>query len=267
MEIIINIDKKRPRLRAVLFDFDGTISTLRNGWEVIMEPLMVEIISGKYEPGQELINEVKEYIDQSTGIQTYYQMEWLSKTVKKYGKNPGASEDPWWYKAEYNKRLMKLVNERIARLKNNELKKNDFMIKGSEEFLKELKKRGIDLFIASGTDDPDVKNEVNVLGLNEYFREISGAPVGMANCSKEFVLKKLADENNLKGMEVAVFGDGKVEIQLGREKGAITIGVASDESKKNLINQIKYKKLVNAGAHAIIGDFSEHVQIIDWLSN
>jgi phosphoglycolate phosphatase-like HAD superfamily hydrolase len=266
LEIIINIGKKRPKLKAVLFDFDGTISTLRNGWEEIMEPLMLEMISGKHVPDKNLVNEVREYIDQSTGIQTYYQMEWLSSTVKKYGLNPGASEDPWWYKAEYNKRLMKLVVERIEKLNNKTLNKKDFMIAGSEEFLVELKKRGIQLFIASGTDDPDVKNEVNVLGLGEYFKEISGAPLGMAHCSKEFVLKKLADDNNLKGMEVAVFGDGKVEIQLGREKGAITIGVASDESKKTLINQVKHKKLVNAGAHAVIGDFSEKDEILKWLS-
>lgn len=36
----------RNPVRAVLFDFDGTISTLRCGWESVMKPLMLEMISG-----------------------------------------------------------------------------------------------------------------------------------------------------------------------------------------------------------------------------
>ena len=36
----------RKPVRAVLFDFDGTISTLRCGWEAVMKPLMLEMISG-----------------------------------------------------------------------------------------------------------------------------------------------------------------------------------------------------------------------------
>ena len=32
------------RIRHALFDFDGTISVIRRGWENIMIPLMVEMI-------------------------------------------------------------------------------------------------------------------------------------------------------------------------------------------------------------------------------
>lgn len=46
MEILSNLESERPKLKVTLFDFDGTISTLRCGWEDIMEPLMLEIISG-----------------------------------------------------------------------------------------------------------------------------------------------------------------------------------------------------------------------------
>ena len=40
----------RNPVRAVLFDFDGTISTLRCGWESVMKPLMLEMISGGCDP-------------------------------------------------------------------------------------------------------------------------------------------------------------------------------------------------------------------------
>ncbi|GHV47900.1 hypothetical protein FACS1894181_02350 [Bacteroidia bacterium] len=95
-----------------MFDFDGTLSTLRHGWEEIIEPLMLEFIAGNTAIDDELVTSVKNDINQSTGIQTYYQMEWLAGDVKKYGRNPGASADPWWYKDEYNRRLMDRVAQR-----------------------------------------------------------------------------------------------------------------------------------------------------------
>ena len=37
----------------------------------------------------------------------------------------------------------------------------------------------------------DVIKEVEILGLTKYFKEIQGAPLGKAHCSKEWVLKTL----------------------------------------------------------------------------
>ncbi len=43
MEIRTPLTPRVP-VKAVLFDFDGTISTLRCGWEKVMGPLFVEIL-------------------------------------------------------------------------------------------------------------------------------------------------------------------------------------------------------------------------------
>lgn len=265
MGIIVNLPNKRPRLKVALFDFDGTISTLRHGWEEIMEPLMLEIITGNTIADEQLVGEVRDYIDQSTGIQTYYQMKWLAEAVKRHGRNPGASEDPWWYKAEYNRRLMDPIEKRKDSILLSQKPNTDFLMLGSEEILKALTERGIEIYVASGTDDPDVKKEAEVLWLNKYFKEITGAPLGKADCSKEAVLRKLIEENKLQGLEVVVIGDGKVEIALGREVGAKTLGVASCEYKLCGVNSVKRTRLVKAGAHAIVGDFHDLDGIIDWL--
>ena len=265
MEIIVNLPQKRHKLKVALFDFDGTISALRHGWEEIMEPLMLEMIAGNTQIDNALIQEVREYIDESTGIQTYYQMKWLADEVKRHGRNPCASGDPWWYKAEYNRRLMEPVEKRKESIFNGQKSNIDFLMKGSEVFLKALTDKGIEIYVASGTDDPDVKKEAEVLGLCKYFKEIAGAPLGKADCSKEAVLRRLVEENGLKGPEVVVIGDGKVEIALGREVGAITLGIASDEEKLCGINPIKRGRLVKAGAHAIIDDFENTDQILNWL--
>lgn len=265
MEILVKLPKKRSRLKVALFDFDGTVSTLRHGWEGIMELLMLEMIACNAMADEELVSEVRKYIDQSTGIQTYYQMKWLADAVKRHGRNPGASDDPWWYKAEYNRRLMEPVEKRKETILSGQKSNADFLMKGSEEFLKALVEKGIEIYVASGTDDPDVKKEAEVLGLSRYFKEIAGAPLGKADCSKEAVLRRLVEDNGLMGPEVVVIGDGKVEIALGREVGAITLGVASDEDKLCGINPVKRERLVKAGAHAIVGDFENRYEILDWL--
>ena len=266
MEILDDISKNQLKVKAVLFDFDGTISTLRYGWENIMEPLMLEMIAGKTKIDNKLEKEVKEYIDQSTGIQTYYQMKWLAETTKRYGRNPGASEDPWWYKDEYNRRLMQPVKRRIDNIKSGKKKTCDYLIKGSKEFVEALCNKGIEIYVASGTDDPDVRHEAEVLGLTKYFKKISGAPLGKADCSKEAVLRELVNDNKLHGSELIVIGDGKVEISLGREVGAITLGVASDEEKRYGVNPKKRERLMKAGAHAIVGDFERLEEILNWMN-
>ena len=266
IEILLETNHNSTQIKAALFDFDGTLSTLRHGWEKIMEPLMLEMISGKTEIDNELVKEVREYIDSSTGIQTYYQMKWLAEAVARHGRNPEASSDPWWYKKEYNDRLMEPVEKRIEKIMRGDSSASDFMIKGSMEFLQALSDRDIDIYAASGTDDPDVKKEAEVLGLGKYFKEISGAPLGRADCSKEAVLGRLVNDNKLHGSELVVIGDGKVEIALGRMVGAITLGVASNEEERSGVNHVKRERLMKAGAHSIVGDFEQLEELLSWMA-
>ena len=42
-------------VRHVLFDFDGTLSVLRQGWEPVMEAVMLEAVCAGKTPSQELI--------------------------------------------------------------------------------------------------------------------------------------------------------------------------------------------------------------------
>jgi len=241
------------KVTTVLFDFDGTISTLRCGWEEVMEPLMIEFIDESNGQDEAIREMVKKYIDESTGIQTIFQMKWLADQVLL--RNPNACPDPWEYKAEYNKRLMLSVMERRQQLKEKKVNPEDFMVAGSHEVLEMLSNNGVSLYIASGTDDKDVKQEVEVLGLTKYFNEIKGAPEGREDCSKEAVIRDLIIEKGTDSNKLAVVGDGKVEIAIGLENGARTLGVASDEVRLSGVNPVKRERLLKAGAHAIVGDF------------
>jgi hypothetical protein len=41
---VIRPDLPRGRFRGVLFDFDGTLSLIREGWPLVMIPMMVEVL-------------------------------------------------------------------------------------------------------------------------------------------------------------------------------------------------------------------------------
>ena len=267
--IFLKEKPKVKRVRAAVLDFDGTLSTLRCGWETVMGPMMVEFISGgnaDAETLDKIKKEVEKYIDESTGIQTIAQMKWLRDTVNSYGLNKNAPNDIWEYKAEYNRRLMENVMQRRKDVESGKTPREKYLIGGAEDFLKILKAHGVDIYAASGTDTVDVRAEAKILGLDGYFKSIEGAEPHSENCSKEAVIASLLERN--KGESgMLVCGDGKVEIKLGAEAGALALGIASNEETGQGINEAKLERLKAAGAHSVIGDFLDIKEIEEWIFN
>jgi rfaE bifunctional protein kinase chain/domain len=258
-------------IKHAIFDHDGTISTLRQGWESIMEPMMARAIMGsKYESSDEtlyhkVLTRVRDYIDKSTGIQTVLQMEALVEMVKEFGLVcENKILDKFGYKEIYNNTLMDMVNKRIEKFHNHELDLNDYTIKGAVAFLESLKTKEVKLYLASGTDHDDVVNEAKVLGYADLFAgHIYGSVGDVTKYSKKLVFEKIIRDNNLSGSELSVFGDGPVEISESRKCDGIAVGIASDEVRRHGLNSEKRFRLIKAGAHVIIPDFSQGKEIIN----
>ena len=115
---------------------------------------------------------------------------------------------------------MRVVDERKAALADNTAQRQQFLIAGSETLLEIFRQKGLELYVASGTDDEDVTTEVGILGLKDYFCRIAGAGYRSMQCSKEMTLRDLLKKSGFDGEELLIMGDGKVEIALGREIGA-----------------------------------------------
>ncbi len=250
---------------AALFDFDGTLSTLRHGWEQVMEPLMLEYIAGAQPITETLRREVRAYIDESTGIQTIHQMKWLVEAMKRYGLNPNPTEDPWALKADYNRRLMERVKERRVAVEKGVAKPEDYLMAGSLPFLEALRDRGVQIFVASGTDEVDVREEARILGVLPFASAVAGARHGSEDCAKEAAIQALIQQSGLMGTGLAVIGDGKVEIALGNDVGARTLGVASNEDERQGIDPVKQARLEKAKAQKIVGDFLQRDELLAWL--
>ncbi|MCX6944390.1 MAG: PfkB family carbohydrate kinase [Opitutales bacterium] len=273
IELALPLPAGRP-LRHAIFDHDGTISTLRQGWEQIMEPMMIQAILGPAESTadpaarEQIVRQTREFISQTTGIQTLQQMHGLARMVREAGWVPADQIlDAAGYKRRYNEALMNLVEQRLARLHRGELGVWDFTLQEAVPFLQQLRQAGLRLYLASGTDEPDVIREAEELGYASLFEgRIYGANQDMAHDAKRLVLDRILREIGPgEAGQIVTFGDGPVEIRETRKRGGVTVGLASDEVRRCGLQLEKRTRLIRAGAHLVIPDFSESAALLGLL--
>jgi len=265
-DIVVRNDVERGRFKHALFDFDGTLSLLREGWQAIMAPVCIDAITGGGQPTPEVEQAVHQMIDETTGIQTIFQMERLVELVREFGMVP-ANEilNPREYKHIYNEQLLVPVRERIAKLESGELALEDVTLRGALDFVKALHDRGLEMFIFSGTDRHDVRNEAEIIGAAQYFNEIWGALENVEEYSKEQVLRDLIHKHDLHGSEVLVCGDGPVEIRNAKQFGCVAVGVCSNEVEGHGWDEKKRERLSDAEADILIPDFAEWPTLYAYL--
>jgi beta-phosphoglucomutase-like phosphatase (HAD superfamily) len=129
-------------------------------------------------------------------------------------------------------------------------------VPGTRELLESLQRQGIALYLASGTDLKYVQDEVQVLGLADYFGEhVYGALDDYRQFSKAMIVERIIRETQMPGKNLVGFGDGFVEIEEVARVGGLAIGVASNEDTRKGVNAWKRQRLIQAGAHLIIGDY------------
>jgi phosphoglycolate phosphatase-like HAD superfamily hydrolase len=266
MEVIRpDVLSKLGDVHYVLFDFDGTISVIRQGWEQVMVPLMVEMICGETDPTEAIRVEVQEYVDRSTGILTIKQMRWLVEAVRRHGLS-GPPKTALEYKHIYNERLLKPVRRRLQRLSQGECTRDELMIAGAPQFAQALHACGIELYLASGTDEVYVLQEAAALGVDSLFEDrIFGARDDTESYTKERIIQRILSENSLQGRQLMVVGDGPVEIRNAVEREALALGVASDETRRCGWNLRKRRRLIDAGSDLLIPDFRQHASLVRLL--
>lgn len=271
---VICAPPRGTRVTHAIFDNDGTISTLREGWEIVMEPVMIRAILGEGWKGAEervyrsVQEKVREFIDKTTGVQTLVQMHGLVDMVRELGAVPKDQVlTPQGYKDLYNKELLTLVSDRVARLQRGERCVEDYLVKGAFPFLKSLHAAGVKLHLASGTDEPDVIAEAKALGHASLFEgRIHGSVGDVKIEAKKVVLERILAEIGAEGNgAVVTFGDGPVEIRETKRRGGITVGVASDELRRFGWNMRKRSRLIRAGADLLVPDFSQGAILLGML--
>jgi phosphoglycolate phosphatase len=254
----------RPGITHVLFDFDGTLSIIREGWPAVMTPMFVEMLPPLPGETEETRRQLCwDDIMRLTGKQTIYQMFQLVERIKERG---GVPRDPLWYKHEYLRRLEIRITHRLEALRTGTVNKDDFLVFGSRPLLEMLRARGLTLYLASGTDEPCMKAEAELLDLTKYFgRHVYGALDDYKQFSKKMIIERLLRENSIQGHQLLSFGDGYVEIQNTKEVGGLAIAAATDEANNGSgnIDQWKRQRLLEVGADVVIPDFRDAEALLE----
>ena len=265
---IVRPPRRRGPPRHVLFDFDGTLSLIREGWMDVMVPMMVEVLQAtpSDQPAEALARLAREFVTELTGKQTIYQMIRLAEEVRKRG---GVPEEPLHYKQIYHDRLMARIAGRREAVRSGRVAPAEMLVPYSLEVLDELQRRGVALYVASGTDVHYVLEEVRLLGLEKYFGSHAyGALDDYQSYSKAMVIERILRENRVDGESLLGFGDGYVEIQNVAAAGGTTVAVASDEAgRSGKPDPWKRDRLIGAGAELVIPDFRDWQPLVRYLWN
>ncbi len=263
---IVNPRIQRGRIKHALFDFDGTISLIREGWQGVMIPMMVDILAEYARPGEtrEALHElVRDFVTRLTGKQTIYQMIELTEQIKARGGRP---KEPLEYKHQYLDLLWKQIHHRVDALKAGRIGPAEMLVPGALDILANLKARGVAMYVASGTDRPYVRDEAAVLGVPAYVGDqIYGALDDYQSWSKAKVIQEIISSHGLEGPELVAFGDGYVEIENAKQVGGLAVGVATNEKERRGIDEWKRGRLIEAGADLIIPDFREQDRVVAYL--
>ncbi|MGQ9652170.1 MAG: HAD family hydrolase [Phycisphaerae bacterium] len=265
IEIVREVRRSQP-IEHVLFDFDGTLSLIREGWPEVMVPMMVEVLrdTGTSESPQALYKLAHQFVMELNGKQTIYQMIRLAEEVRRRG---GTPREPAEYKRMYHDRLMERIRWRREALADGRTPPEDMVVPGAFELLGRLRARGLHLYLASGTDEHYVKEEVRLLRLDPYFGEhVYGAIDDYKSFSKAKVIERILETNRVPGERLLGFGDGYVEIQNIKAVGGTAVAVASDEANRSgKPDPWKRDRLIGVGADVVIPDFRECDPLLAYL--
>jgi phosphoglycolate phosphatase len=251
--------------KVALFDFDGTISTIRSGWIDVMAPMMLEILlelkSGETEAELDAI--IREMIWKTTGKETIYQMMDFAAHVTKRG---GKALEPIEYKKMYLDRLWVKIVGRIEDLKQGRVAPEQYMVPGVRALLESLKERGLKMYLASGTDEIYMKEEARLLGVIPFFEGgVYGAQEDYKSFSKKILIQRIISNTDVRGEEIVGFGDGYVEIEEVKLVGGVTVGVATKEPACAEVDDWKRQRLIGVGADYIVPNYLAHQQLVHTL--
>ena len=119
----------RPRISHVLFDFDGTLSLIRQGWPEVMVPMFAELLPSIPGESEEARRQLCfDDIMRLNGKQTIYQMIQLADRIRERG---GTPREPLEYKHEYLRRLDARIQHRIEGIRDGTVQRDDLLVHGS----------------------------------------------------------------------------------------------------------------------------------------
>lgn len=250
---------RRGPFRVAVFDFDGTVSLIREGWAKIMAGMGVELLADLTQFDHLELEMLK-----LSGQPSIFQMRKLAEEAAAVGRS---SPHPGDLLREFTQRLLAMSADRKRRLADGTDPPAAWAVPGTHEVLSALRDRDVLLVLASGTPMEFVREEAALLKLTDFFGDRFYAPAGdTPHFSKRDVIERLLREVGVPGEQVIGFGDGYAETVEMKRAGGVAVGVASREAGDRGVNPLKRGMLIELGADVIVPHFADHAELVPWLS-
>ncbi len=263
---LVNSGVRRGAFRVALFDFDGTLSLVREGWPRVMVDLMMGHLRDQRlirEPEPACAAHVESFVMALNGHPTIRQMERFAEEVAARGGTPAA---PAVYLRQLLDTLLAVVYARWGDLESGRARAAEWVVPNAHGILRAFEARGVPLFVASGTDLAHVAREAELLQLTAHVGGRIAAPKDNdASFRKRDVIERTVRESGIRGHELIGFGDGVVETQEVKRAGGVAVGVASNPAGVGGVNAAKRDTLIAAGADLIVPDYEHATELLAWL--
>ena len=215
------------KVRAIIFDFDGTLAALNIDFSLMRE---------------QILDLIKHYGIEEETIQEKYLLEIIDEVYQiLWKKNPSGAEA--FYQESH--RILHEVEMRAA--------EKGRLIPGTEATLKSLRKKGIKVgIITRNCEDavrkvfPNINDFCNAFVSRNSVKKVKPHPDH---------LTYVMDVLKVSGEEAMMVGDHLIDIQAGKRVRMKTIGVLTGRTKK--------EEFEKAGADYILKDVSEIYKIVE----
>ena len=260
--LLLNPAVPRGDYRAAMFDFDGTLSLLREGWSRLMAELGRDLIRERNlaaPPDTELLPELEREVLLLSGKPSIFQMRRLADDIAARG---GVAPDPDELLVEFHRRLFAAVGHRKDLVRQGQ----PWTPRGTHELLRNLKRRGVALYMASGTTITHVREEADLLMVDHFFGDRFYAPApDSTDFRKADVVERILREQGIAGRQLLGFGDGYSETVEVKRVGGTVVGIASEEPPHVGMHALKLAMLTELGADLLVADFAMQADLVAWL--
>jgi phosphoglycolate phosphatase len=215
-----------PPIKAVIFDFDGTLAVLNINFSIMRE---------------RIFDLMRRYGVQEDKIQEKYLLEIIDEVYQiLWNKNPSGAEG-FYQKAHHILHEIEMKAAGAGKL-----------IPGTEATLKKLREKGIKIgIITRNCEDavrkvfPDINHFCDIFVSRNSVKKVKPHPDHLTYVMESF---------KISGKESVMVGDHIIDVQAGKRVGMKTIGV--------LTGRIKKEEFEKAGADYVLRDASEICNLI-----
>ena len=186
-------------IKAIIFDFDGVLVESVN----VKTRAFAKIFEDK---GEEVVRRVTDFHLKNGGVSRVNKFKYYYKEILRCS----LSEE----------KLEELCNT-FSRLVTNEVINSPY-VNGAKEFLERFHCK-IDLYVASGTPEEELREIVRCRGMDVFFKDIFGSPR-----QKDEIARTIIKQNSYYSREVIFIGDSITDLKGAQDSGIRFIGRVAD---------------------------------------